>query len=280
MRSAKVNIYISYTAGDRAYLAKLLQWLYPMRDEVNLWYFSPPGGPETLAFPWQILLFWYSPPDPRQYYAHTLSSQVESAHIYLFLTSYRSLIDRRVEEEITAAVNRHVEHGDKFVRVFPVVVSPSHWKNHSRLARFKTLGPKKPLSQIQPEEEGYLELTEQLSKEIKTLQRNLDELKFARLQPGESPQTWPALLGEVQTFQAPEAMSPPEWLGWVIIAALVLSVWYSISPSLPSLPNRRYQNIEHEHSPPEFPREYPLMPPPPGTDTLLRKIVEDKAKGQ
>ncbi len=204
-----------------------------------------------------------------------MGSQIESAHIYLFLTSYRSLIDRRVEEEITAAVNRHVEHGDKYVRLFPVVVSPSHWKNHSRLARFKTLGPRRPLSQVEPEEEGFLELTEQLSKEIKALQRNLDELKFARSQPGESPHTWPALLGEAQTFQAPDAMSPPEWLGWVIIAALVLSVYYSLSPSLPSLPNRRYQNIEHVEQPPEYPREYPLMPPPPGTDTLLRKIVED-----
>ena len=262
MRSAKVNIYISLTAEDRQYLAKLLRWLQPMRDEVNIWYLSPPKAVEPLSFPWQILLFWYTPPNPLAYYARTLQSQFESAHIYLFLVSHRSLTDARVGEEITGAVNRHVEHGDRYVRIFPVVVSPSHWKNHSRLARFKTLGPKKALNQVQPEEEGYLELTEQLSKEIKVLQRNLDELKYARAQPSESPQAWPPLLGEAKTYPIPDAVSPPEWLGWVILLALVLSVWYSLSPSLPSMPARRYRHIDYEQKPPEYRREHPMMPPP------------------
>lgn len=262
MRSAKVNIYISLTGEDRQYLAKLLRWLHPMRDEVNIWYINPPPGLKPLPLPWQILLFWYTPPNPMAYYARTLQSQFDSAHIYLFLVSHRSLTDGRVEEEITGAVNRHVEHSDKYVRIFPVVVSPSLWKNRSRLSRFKTLGPKKALNQIQPEEEGYLELVEQLSKEIKDLQRNLDELKQARAQPGESPQAWPPLLGEAKTYTAPEAVSPPEWMGWTILLALALSVWYSLSPSVPSLPTRGYKDrYQREEKPPEYRRENPIQPP-------------------
>lgn len=263
MRSAKVNIYISLTGEDRPYLVKLLRWLQPMRDEVNIWYISPPAAPKPLPLPWQLLLFWYTPPNPMAYYARTLQSQFDSAHIYLFFVSHRSLTDARVEEEITGAVNRHVEHGDKYVRIFPVVVSPSHWKKHSRLARFKTLGPKQALNQIKPEEEGYLELTEQLSKEIKALQRNLDELKFARTQPGDSPQAWPPLLGEAKTYTAPEAVSPPEWMGWVIIVALVLSVWYSLSPSVPGFSTKGYKDrYQREQPGPEYRRENPMMPPP------------------
>lgn len=261
MRPAKVNIYISYTAEDRLSLQKLLRWMHPMRDEVNIWYYSPPPAPKPLPLPWQILLFWYTPPNPMSYYARTWQSQFQSTHLYLFLTSHRALTDARVGEEITTAVNRHIEHGDKYVRLFPVVVSASHWKNHSRLARFKTLGPKKALNQIQPEEEGYLELIEQISKEIKALQRNLDELKFARTQPGDSPDAWPPLLGEAKVYPIPEPVSPPEWMGWVIIAVLLLSVYYSISPSLLSLPGRG-RGYEYEKNQPEYRRENPLMPPP------------------
>ena len=262
MRPVKVNIYISYTAEDKIYLQKLLRWLHPMRDEVNVWFYNPPPPLHPLPLPWQILLFWYTPPNPMSYYLRTLQSQFGAAHLYLFLTSHRTLADARVGEEITAAVNRHIEHGDKFLRLYPVVVSPSHWKNHSRLARFKTLGPKKPLNQIQPEEEGYLELTEQISKEVKALQRNLDELKFARNQPGESPAAWPPLLGEAKVYPIPEVVSPPEWMGWVVIAALLLSVYYSLSPSLPGLPGGR--GYEYEKRSPEYPRQNPLAPPPEG----------------
>ena len=270
MRATKVNIYISYTPEDAAYLSKLLRWLQPMRDEVNIWHLSAPPSRQELSLPWKILLFWYDPPDPRPYYFRTLRSQLEAAHICLFLTSYRSLTDSRVNDEITAAVTRHIEHGDRYVRIFPIITSPSHWKSRSRLAHFKPIGPKKALNQIQPEEEGYLELTDQLSKEIKALQRNLDELRFARSQPGEASDAWPALLGEPQVHRPPESVSPPELLGWAILLVLALSVWYSLSPSLPSLPSRRYQNVERETPPTEYRREYPLMPPPPGDSIIGR----------
>lgn len=269
MSSTKVNLYLSYTGDDRSVVQKLLIWLYPMRDEVNIIYANPPRPLESMTLPWRLLLFWYEPPDPRAYYVRYLGQQLEQAHIYVFLTSYKSLADGRIEKEIETAVSRQIQHSDRYIRIFPLEVSPSHWRKHSRLSRYKTIGPRQPLSQAKPEEEAYLTIIDQLAKEIKTVQRNLDELKYARTRPGEASKAWPDLLGEIPPFKAPEAVSPPEWLGWVILIAIIVSIFYSLGPELPTAATGRFRNIEKESKPPEFPREYPLVPNPMEGDTII-----------
>jgi hypothetical protein len=271
MEPVKINLYISYTPEDKPYLEKLLSWLYPMRDEVNIFFNSPPPGAEPLALPWQLLLFWYRLPDARRSYKHILKHQLERAHIYLFLTSYKSLASRVVEDEITTAVNRHIQLGDRYLRIFPVIVAPCRWQEKSRLGRYKPIGPKKPLSAMSPQEDGFLQLTDQLALVIQELKRNLDEWKYGattgsgkalgsgnyKVQPdvGEDIAT---LLAEPE----PE-FRPPEWLGWVILIGLVVLTMGSLGRKLPTSRDLRFRNAEPaEKRPPEYHRENPMVPPP------------------
>lgn len=269
----KINLYISYAPQDKVQLDKLLRWLYPMRDEVNIWYNDPPSGPEPLPLPWRILLFWYSPPDPRRYYYRNLQRQYERAHVYLFLTSYHTIQNNWIEEEITTAVARYTEFGDRYIRVYPVLVSPSHWKKHSRLAHFKTLGPRRTLVEMVPEEEGYLEITEQLARVVKDLQRNLEEEKFAQSRSVPVTDIAPIRKNSVrpnveqdpsQFFELPPAFSAPEWLGWSVLFLLVLVTLVGLRPDRILAPSLRYRNVEPaDRKPIEYLRDYPPMPPPP-----------------
>jgi hypothetical protein len=266
MQPVKINIYISFVPSDKVWLDKLLEWLYPIRDEVNLIYNNPPPPPEPLPLPWQLLLFWYTLPDARRPYSHTLRHLQKRAHIYLFLTSYKSLSSSQIGEEITEAVNRYIEQGDKYLRIFPVIVSPCLWQEKSRLGRFKPIGPKKPLSAFKPDDEAFLELTDQLSKVIQSLQRNLDERVYAgtkALGPGNKPvvadqeELYTTLAQPVQAFR------PPEWLGWVILLGLIVATLASLGPKNSILKPARYQNIpKFEKKPPEYHRDFPMMPPP------------------
>lgn len=265
----KINLYISYDFKDYQTLQKLLRWLYPMRDEVNIWYNNPPPGPEPLPLPWRILLFWYRQPDPRRYYLRNLKKQCERGHIYLFLTSYTSIQNNWIEDEITTAVTRYTEFGNRYIRVYPVLVAPSHWQRHSRLAHFKILGPRTTLTATAPEEAGYLELTEQLTKVIKELQRNLEEEKFAQsrgLQDGDITPIRRSSVGPnveddpAQFFDLPPSFTAPEWLGWAVLFLLIIVTLYSLQPNRVGASRRFYND---EPKPIEYLRDYPPMPPPP-----------------
>ncbi len=239
-----------------------------MRDEVNIWYNSPPPGPEPLPLPWRILLFWYRQPDPRRYYLRSLQKQCERAHIYLFLTSYHSLQNGWIEEEITTAVTRYTEFGNRYIRVYPVLVSPSHWQKYSRLAHFKVLGPRTSLSATVPEEAGYLDITEQLGKIVKELQRNLDEEKFAQSRALEDGDITPLRRNSVgpnveddpsQFYDLPPTFMAPEWLGWSVLFLLFLVTLYGLQPKLSGATRHFYND---ESKPIEYLRDYPPMPPP------------------
>jgi hypothetical protein len=283
MTPVKVNIYISCAKEDTRQLQKLLRWLYPMRDEVNLWYKAPPPPPEPLPLPWQILLFWYNPPDPRGLYERVLQAQRERAHIYLFLTSYKSLSDAGIEEEITLAVNRRIEGDELNPLIFPVVLSPSRWQEESRLAQYKPLGTGKPLEPSKDEEAGYMAVVNQLAKVIKILRPLLNEEKYYQNRPLPTGTPAPArrknalpYLGEsdeLLDFQAPNRLSPPEWLGWSLIALILVSVASSLRPAMPLTDTLRYLNIQNadDHGP-EYRREFPLMPP---ADSVMRFPLPD-----
>ncbi len=270
----KINLYISYAIQDQPQLNKLLRWLYPMRDEINIWYNDPPPGPEPLPLPWRLLLFWYRQPDPRRYYLRNLQRQCERAHIYLFLTSYHAIQNSWIDDEITTAVQRYTEFGERYIRVYPVLVSPSHWQTHSRLAHFKVLGPRRSLAAAVPEEEGYLEITEQLTRVVKELQRNLEEEKFAQGRSMQASDIAPIRTGSVRPnveedpalfYELPPAFTAPEWLGWSVLFLLFLVTLYGLQPErILGTPSRRYLNVEPaDRKPIEYLRNYPPMPPPP-----------------
>lgn len=267
MTPVKINLFISCDRADRHYRDTLLSWLYPMRDEVNLWFEQPPEPPEPLSLPWQILLFWYNPPDERYDYVKSVQKQKERAHIYLFLTSYRSLSNHYIQGDISLAVNRRIARSDDLnPLIFPVLLSPSHWQQSSGLSGYKPLGPKKTLAEVKPIEEGFLQLTDQLAKYIKVLQRRLTEERFyqsrlAKTDAGLVPapeRAQPYLGDDDEATEMPEVVRVelPEWLGWGIIALLIVLTYRGLQPALPTS-RKFYQSVGQER---EYPRENPMAP--------------------
>ena len=250
----------------------LLKWLYPMRDEVNLWYNDPPKKAPELPLPWQLLLFWYSPPDFREKYHRALQARREKAHIYLFLTSYKSLSNKTIEEDIDVAANRRIagdDHTGPFV--FPLILSPSRWKEESRLAGFTPMAEGIPLSSFKQKDEGYLTVTEELAELIKLLQIRLGEVKFYQSRVvaadhGQVPTKKRRLpyLGEPDdTLEFHEAapFQPSEWLGWSLILFIFISVIGGLMPSRVLGPSR-YENARsaNDHGM-EYFREHPMVQP-------------------
>jgi hypothetical protein len=268
MTPVKVNIFISYAPEDKPQLDKLQRWLYPMRDEVNIYFYDPPKKPVELPLPWQILLFWYSPPDFRDKYEKTHHSRRDKAHIYLFLASYKSLSNNQIEDDIDIAVRRRIK-GDDFLGpfVFPVILSPSRWKAESRLAAFKPLAGGTPLSSYKQEDEGYLKLTEELAALIKLVQTRLGEVKFQQSRLASADQTKPnsgkrplPYLGDADDsmeFQETAPFQPSEWLGWGLLLFLFVSVVSSLLPARILRPTR-YETLKPGE---EYLRENPMRPP-------------------
>lgn len=282
MTPVKLNVYVSYAPDDRKAAVELYDFLRPMRDEVNIWFKGSPARPAlpmkapALPLPWQILLPWYSPPNPQKIFEETKDKlRRENAHIYLFLTSYKSLNDNRVNDDITLAANRRVEGDWLSPDIRPVILAPSLWKEKSRLAGFKPIGPKKTLTEIKPIEEGLYEIATQLSKTIKDMQRDLDEAKFlsARAATADAPALSSGKMAEpylgssdkIFDFTPPAQVNLPEWLGWTIIFVLVLLVGTELRDEMPRVSVGRYENATPVNAwQPEFRREYPLMPPKDG----------------
>ncbi len=281
MSLVKVNIFISHAPADKPAADLLLEWLYPMRDEVNVWHYDPPKRSEPLPLSWKLLLPWYRPVDPRVLYTETLKTRRENAHIYLFLTSYKSLNDRQVEEDIALAVSRRIdcEWDDLAPLVLPVLLSPSQWKEESRLAQFEPLIQGIELSKFAQPEEGYLLLTEQISALVKVLQVRLNETRFYQDHPnkeGAGPQSASKnslpYLGENPEqfkFDPPKPFRPPDWLGWSVIALIfTISIggFRKNHPAVSSLHLKARPDNEFEL---EYPRRMPMIPPPRNTEIVF-----------
>lgn len=274
MTPVKLKVYISYAPDDKKTVKELYDFLRPMHDEVDIWFNDPPPAPKPLTLPWE----WFStflpiflPRDYRDEYAKVDQRRKERAHIYLFMTSYKSLNDTRIQNDIRFVAERRVENDLLSPHIYPIILAPSLWKEKSPLSKFDTLGPKKTLIEVKPVEEGYYAIATQLSKVIKTVQRDLDEAKFAqaRLVAPDTPalpasrQAQPYLGGEDETleFKAPAQVQPPEWLGWMIWLFLFISVLRGLRGDLPRPSLGRYdseqptQTWQNEHEP-----EQPLHP--------------------
>jgi len=240
-----------------------------MRDEVNIWYLNPPKKLPPMPAPWNFLFFWYETPDVMDHYRKVLVAQLQRAHIFVFLTNYRSLNDERVGQEIDFAVKRRIasEYDVKPI-IFPLITSPCQWKRDSRLSGFKPLGPAKSLAEAKPEEAAYLEITEQLTKVIRSLQTPLNEAKYAlsqirpELRKALKPNPYLDENPEATTYQPPNVSYPPEWLGWAVVLLIFVSIAGAVYRQNPRIIRKRGDNAEEQYvRPSEYRRENPLMPP-------------------
>lgn len=163
-------------------LDKLLKALYPLEKQyyLRIWYNTPVNAQIILDGPWRFVPFaqlltrgWRrkgSIINPDQ------ADRIAKAHIYLFLTSYKSLGVSWIEElEIIPAVRRHIQYGARFVRIFPILLAPSLHKEKSRLSGFPILGPPVTIAKYPLEDEAWLEVCNQLETHIKQIQTNLIE---------------------------------------------------------------------------------------------------------
>lgn len=238
-----LNLYISHAPEDAQYTQEIREWLRPMEEKYHfrIWYNHREPSP-VLAFPWNILFFWVNPNQYRRLpYHRALIHEAGQAHIYLFLISQKSITTPWIEqEEVPIAVERYQRMGNKYVRIFPVILSSSQWKMQSRLAGFPTLGPPgRALNQVHPREDGLNTLVEQLRPVIEELRRNhIEESKRLGLPVNTFNQPAPAW------EDTPDEIVPfPNWLGWIIVIGILASVanWYSsyckprYAPYYPSL---------------------------------------------
>ncbi len=255
-----IRLYISYAPADKASLETLLQWLQPLQEKyfLRIWHNPVPKPWSRLPYRWDDMI-----------------DQLESAHIYLFLTSYQALSTAYIaQEEIPRAVARHIEHGENFVRIYPVLLAPSHWKKHSGLAGFKPLGGPLSLAEQQPPEKGYLQIVEQLEGVIVELRRNwmeeyhrlgmpLDEFSQAALPQGEEPGLRPL----------------PGWASLVLLMALfyLVTSWYfsGCAPRMYYLYTP--ESMPYQPTPDQYFRENPVeapidVAPRPADDTVGRRV--------
>lgn len=284
MNTVKVNIFLSHAPEDKPAAENLMEWLYPMRDEVNVWYYNPPTRPPDLPLSWKLLLPWYQPVDPRILYFETLKKRRENAHIYIFLTSYKSLKNNQVEEDITLSVRRRIEceWGALAPLVLPLLLSPSRWKEESRLAQFKPLAGGVPLNTFPIPEDGYLMATEQIAALVKVMQVRLNEAQHYQYFGGDTPPispNFPAFrrpyLGEDPhqfDFRPPQPFLPPDWMGWSLIALLFTMSVGVLKKQDPAVADLHLESKIDKTYEIEYPRENPMMPLPPQEEIILPPV--------
>ncbi|MFN0013069.1 MAG: toll/interleukin-1 receptor domain-containing protein [Saprospiraceae bacterium] len=239
-----LRIYISYAPADSPYLATLLQWLRPLQEKyfLEVWHHPKPlqGSPEL-------------------YYREAMLNNLEQAHIYLFLTSNNSLKTAHIaQEELPRAIARHAAHGDKYVRLLPVVLSPTGGKNLPVLAAFKPIGGGKPLSDWKTDDAGYRLIASDLQHVIEELRRNwmeeyhrldmpLDDFAQYRLPPPPPPTLQPI----------------PGWAGalMLLIIFYMVTSWY-LSGCAPRMYHMYVpKSMPYQSLPEQYFRENPVNPP-------------------
>lgn len=258
-----LRLYISYAPADQAYLDKLLKWLKPLEGSYSLKITHPVYAPPHLhhgVLPTTQVIY--------PFHWEKALQQLNKAHIYLFLISYNSLSMPYIgQEEVPRAVERHVKYGEDFVRIFPVLLSPSLWTEYSGLSGFTPLGQQLPLTNIQPEEEGYRQIMVQLRQVVEELQRNWVEETFRNGSPLED------FLQAPQPAPGKAGFKPlPGWVGVV----MVLSLFYMVTSFyLQSCAPRIYgktPDVGFYQDPPErFIRDNPVRQP---EDVPLRLDID------
>jgi hypothetical protein len=250
-----INFYISYAPQDKAYLDAFLAKIRPMQEKyaLRIWYNHPEPVPE-IPFPWKILFFWYKPNPSNLPYHRDLHLEAEQAHIYLFFTSQHTLSIPWIEaEELRRATARYQDLGNRYIRIFPVLLSSSQWNVFSGLTSHPTLGPVgRTLNQLPNQEDGWDTMLEQLEPVIKELRRNhMEENKRLGLPVEPPPAPWNDTLQELVPF--------PKWIGWAMIVAILFSLTrFADKQCTRKLPPGR---PHRDPSPEEYRRENPYQKP-------------------
>lgn len=239
-----LRIYLSHALADRPVLEKLLRWLQPLGDQYALdIFYNTPAYAVQLPYHWDEML-----------------DQLETAHIYLFLVSPHALKTSYIEqEEVPRALERFAAQGKAYVRILPVLLSPSAWDKQSKLAAFEPLGGKKQiLSQSDPEEQGYQVLIGALRQVITELQRNW--LEEQHRQGPLEPDTYRPGLPEPQ---APEFTPIPGWASVVLMLAIFYMVtsWYFKGCAPRMYHHYVPKEMPYQPDPERYLRDYPLHPP-------------------
>lgn len=267
----KVNIYIAYADADKGRLNTLLEWLHPMKDEVNIWYRNPPANLPSLALPWRILLFWYRPPNYMAEYFRVLEQQKLRAHLYFFLASPAALEDARVLKEIGIANQRKTAGDWRSPRLFRLVAGKCNWQAHQPWKALAALEPEVVLASAQRRE--WIQVVEAIDFHVKFIQPILREVRFYQGRPVSEDVYNPQGLDDIPlpdlnddpasvTFETPSVSYPPAWAGWLVLVLIILAGGRSLTSErarvrtdihLDARPAKEYQV--------EYPRENPYRPP-------------------
>ncbi len=268
----KVNVFIVHAPEEKAVADRLMEWLYPMRDEVNIWHYDPPAPPEDLPLSWRILLPWYYPVDPRKLYREPLNKRRENAHIYLFLVSAKSLKDQRFEDDLSLALARRAdcEQEELGPLVLPLLLNDSDWKKNSGMKSFEPLLGGKTLKSFALQDEGFRKATEEIASLIKVVQVRINEVRYYQMLGkndgyGIRPASKYALpyLGENPEqfdFNPPPPFRPADWLGWSLIALIVVISVGSFRKNNAAVSSLHLKARPDNIKEVEFPRENALLP--------------------
>jgi hypothetical protein len=268
----KVNVFIVHAPEDKAKADRLMEWLHPIQDEVNLWHYSPPARPGPLPLSWRILMPWYHQVDPVALYREPLKRRRENAHIYVFLTSSISINHPRFQEDLSLALARRAdcEREELGPLILPLLWNKSDWEKRSRLGAFEPLLRGKPITSFSSEDEGFKQATAELAALIKLVQSRLSEAKYYRIQiknnPFDiSPASGYALpyLGEHPEqfdFHPPTPFRPADWLGWCLIALIFFVSVGSFRKTNAAVSSLHLKAKPDYIKGAEYPRENPVLP--------------------
>lgn len=267
----KVNVFIVHAHEDKVVADRLIDWLYPLRDEVNFWHYNPPGKPEPLPLSWRILLPWYVPVDPRVLYREPLKKRRENAHLYVFLVSARSIRDTRFQDDLSLALARRAEseREDLAPLVLPFLLNDSDWKKSSGIRSFEPLLGGRTLKSFAVQDEGFRKATEEIASLIKLMEVRLHEAKYYQLSgrnsaEGIQPASSYALpyLGENPEqfeFVLPQPFRPADWLGWCLVALIVVISVGSFRKTNSAVSSLHLKARPDNVKEIEYPRENPML---------------------
>jgi hypothetical protein len=239
-----LRVYISCAQADRPYLDRLLQWLRPLEQKYFLqtWHHSAPLSGTQEVYQWDDML-----------------DNLQQAHIYLFLTSKNSLGTDYIErEEVSRAVARHTELGEKYVRVLPIQVSPSNWSKASGLSRFKPVGGAKTLLDWKSDPMGFQLIIAELQRHVEELRRNWMEEYYRTGLPMDD------FFHPMRLPTGPPVLKPiPGWAGAVFLFVIFYMVtsWY-LSGCAPRMYHWYVpESLPYQSLPEQFFRDNPVEPP-------------------